>query len=142
DGRTSRGAEAAGGGDAVHAGHLDVADDDVDVLPGGVAGGRAVGTLRHDGDVGESVEDGAQAGADDRVVVDEHDADHEGSFSEVRGMWTVAAVPSPGPSDSMSSSPPTAATRDSRPRRPYPCPPVKPHPSSMTSRVTSVSHTA
>src|SRR5699024_8315075 len=132
-------AETAGGGDAVHAGHLDVADDDVHLRPGRLEGVGAVRAFGDDVDVLEAVEDGAQTGADDGVGVNEHDTDHGSAFAEVRDIETSTVVPSPV---RTSRSPWTAAMRASRPRSPYPYSSSKPPPSSTTSSVTVSSHTA
>ena len=70
------GLDPADGGDAIHVRHQEVHQDDVGLQPTGHRHAlRAVGRLTDDLDVGQVVEEHAQAHPDDRVVVDDEHAD-------------------------------------------------------------------
>lgn len=83
-----------GGGDAVHDGHPDVHEDDVRGSLRAQRDGRlAVGSLAHHVDVRLGAEDHLQAGADQRLVVGQDDADHETSVAY--GSHAVSASKRP-----------------------------------------------
>ncbi len=109
------GDEQPGGRDPVELRHADVHEDDV----GAVEVDRAehlaaVGGLAHHLEALRAGEHHPQAGAHERVVVDEQDADHRGS----RARRTKA----PSGSTPDSSSPPASVTRSASPIRPVPAP--------------------
>src|SRR5205085_2109396 len=94
---------------------------------------RAPG-LADDLDVVLRIEEHAQPGAHDRVVVHDQDADHG------TGTSATIVVPAPG-DDSMSRRPSSSPTRSRMPTRPRPCPSredscAKPTPLSSTTAVT------
>ena len=106
-------ADLARGLEAGHARHRHVEHRDVGVLRlGGFEGAHAVGGLGHHLHVGLAVDQHAQAGADDAVVVGDQDADHR--------ILSVTEVP-PFGAERTSSSPPTSRARSAMPRRPSPC---------------------
>src|SRR5439155_20190221 len=122
--------------DAALTGHHNVEEDDVRLLRPHL-GDRVVDVARlaDDVDVRLRAQQHAQAGADDRVVVDDDDADHRA------GTSTTSVVPDPG-ADSICSRPSTSATRSRIPDSPIPSlldggmSGEKPCPSSSTTAVT------
>ena len=87
----------------------------------GLERGHAVLRLCHDLHVGLPVDQHAQAGAHDAVVVGDQHADHEATLTS-RPMRSVTVVPLPG-AERMSSSPPARRARSTMPLRPSPAPP-------------------
>ena len=87
----------------------------------GLERGDAVLRLGHDLHVGLAVDQHAQAGAHDAVVVRDQHADHEATLTS-RPMRSVTVVPPPG-AERMSSSPPARRARSTMPLRPSPAPP-------------------
>ena len=79
-GRSVAGGDPACRLDPVEVRHADVHQDDVGAQRlGGVERGEAVGGLADDLEVGLGVEDDAEAGADELLVVGDQDADHVAS---------------------------------------------------------------
>ncbi len=120
--------------DAVEDGHADVHQHDVGIERSGERDGlRAVGCLADHLDVALRLEDQPQAAADDRLVVDEEDADHDGSGRLARSAHPPCGC---GPA---SKWPPKTATRSPMPERPrrLPWPFAAPAPSSLTSSSSS-----
>src|SRR3954447_21334152 len=114
-GRVGLRGEQAGGSDSVELRHADVHEDDV----GAVEVDRAehLAAVRGLGDHVEVLgagEHDPQAGAHERVVVDEQDADHRGRLAR----RTYA----PSGSTPCSSVPPASETRSASPIRPVPVP--------------------
>src|SRR5690606_10043198 len=92
-----------------------------------------VGGLPDDLDVVLAVEDGAEPGADQPLVVGQDDADHRDSS---RGSRALTRSPPPGRSPTW-RSPPTTRARSTIPRMPLPAGAGPPRPSSSISTVTS-----
>src|SRR5690606_6445187 len=108
---------AACGLDAVEDGHLDVDERDVgEVLAGQREGLPSVGGLGHDLDVVLQFDERPESAADERLVVDQQDPDHDvpptGSSA-----WTEKP---PSGRGSALSRPPRAATRSRMPCSPTP----------------------
>lgn len=81
--------DAPGGLDAVDDRHLDVDERDVgQVFPGQGQALAAVGGLGHHLDVVFEVEERAESAANERLVVDQQDADHD-ICSTGSSAWTV-----------------------------------------------------
>lgn len=116
------GSQAGGGGDAVHAGHADVDESDVDAVGGGLLDGlQAVGGLGHHFDALIVVEEVGEAEADQGVVVDDHGADHVGvPFCSMPAGWGMRAASrhAPAPAGPAFRCPPRAVTRSRRPTSP------------------------
>ena len=94
--------------------HDDVEEHDIRLVEARLAHGfLGVAGLVLDADVLLGLEQQTQAGADERVVVDDQDTDH-GS-----GTSATNVVPAPG-RDSIVSRPPSSATRSCMPTRPIP----------------------
>ncbi len=131
-------AQRGDGADAVHLGHAQVHEDDVDLQRGGAIDAlAAVGGLAGDVDVRLGLERGTQTVTDDGVIVDDEETDHCGSPWSA-GTVALTAVPSPGVL-SISSEPPTPRRRCLMLLSPNPLPPGsrKPVPlSRMSSRTT------
>ncbi|GIE72882.1 hypothetical protein Apa02nite_089900 [Actinoplanes palleronii] len=109
--------DAPGGLDAVDARHPDVEENDVGpMLPGQRDSVVAVARLGHDLEVVLGVEQSSEAAADQRLVVDQQDPDHDVP-STGSSAWTVKPPSSRG---SARSSPPRAVTRSRIPSRPTP----------------------
>jgi hypothetical protein len=132
----------------VDLGHPEVHEDDVGPEPLGRNHRlAAVGRLADDLELRIAVEDAAEAVADDRVIVDDEQADrwhgrHQGAWTPIAGTRADTAVPPPG-SDSIASVPATRLIRCRiavSPTRRSPAPDLgdlEPMPSSRTSRVTT-----
>src|SRR5262249_52972542 len=109
--------EDAGGGDAVEAGHSDVHEYDVgEVLLGEADGVVAVGGLADDVDVVLGVEDHAEPGSDEFLVVDDEHFDAPVPLA-LRGIRATTANP-PSGRYRASSWPPKSATRSRMPTIP------------------------
>ena len=107
--------DCGSGLDPTPARHDDVHQDDVGLVRAGLEDGFAkIARLGHDLDVVLRLEHATEAGADDRVVVDDEDADRH-----VTGTSIDSVVPEPG-EDSTSSRPPTRPTRSCIPSSPRP----------------------
>src|SRR5438045_4282503 len=88
-----RGDDAPGRLDAIDAGHVEVHHDDVRLLFCGEAYRLlAVGGLTHDGGLRQGGEQGAQALAEDRMVIGEEHAQRRG-HAAASGRWAVNWVP-------------------------------------------------
>src|SRR6266545_887180 len=119
--------------EAVDLGHADVHQHEVGAkLARECHSLASVGGFAGDFEVGFGVEKRAEAGADDRLVFGEQDADRH-RFAGLSGSraWTCQPPRSAGPA---LTSPPSAAARSRMPRNPWP-PPVgaAAFPSSVTS---------
>ena len=109
--------DAPGRLDAVDDRHLDVDERDVgQVLPGQCQALAAVGGLGHHLDVVLDVEQRAESAADERLVVDQQDTDHD-VRSTGSSAWTVKP---PSLRGSARSRPPRAVTRSRIPSSPTP----------------------
>ena len=105
------------GFEAVELGHPDVHQDDVRSQRANLVDRvAAVGRLADDLDLRLGVEDHPEAGADERLVVDEQNADHDRASAGSCARSTKPP-PSRGP---VSSVPPYNATRSRIPTRPAP----------------------
>ena len=115
--------------DPVHHRHTDVHEHDVGLQGVSLRDGHlAVLGLAHHLDVVVGVEDHAEAGAHEGLVVDDEDADAH------RGRRALTANPPPGRLPAV-SSPPRRSTRSRMPTSPWPpLVRVAPHPSSRISR--------
>src|SRR4029079_5520578 len=133
----------------VDLGHPEVHEDDVRPEP--LGGGHrlaAIGRLADDLELRVAVEDAAEAVADDRVIVDDEQADRwhwrgQGAWTPIAGTRADTAVPPPR-SDSIASVPATRLIRwriavNPNPSldRARPSETSNPTPSSRTSRVTT-----
>src|ERR1700742_4039821 len=109
--------DLAGRGDPVGAWHADVHEDNVRAQrPRHGDRGGAVARFADDLDVGLGVEDHLEPGPDQRLVIDDKDADHVASIRGRRAE-TVQPCGERGPLD---TSPPKAMTRSRIPSRPCP----------------------
>ena len=92
-------------GQSVHAGHLEIEDDDVrDLLLDPAGGDERIGGRSQDLDVGRRLQDAAQGLADGGRVVDHEDADRSGRahrldslslLKTVEETWSRPATPTP-----------------------------------------------
>src|SRR4051794_18942911 len=121
----------------VELGHADVHQHDVWAQGAGLVDRLApVGRLADDLDLGLRVEDHAEAGADERLVVDEEDADHPPAST---GSIARSEKP-PSGRGPASSVPPYSATRSRIPTRRWPSAPFEtPRPSSSIASSTAPS---
>ena len=88
------GGDAAGRLDAVESGHANVHQEDVGPVPSGELDGRVtVGGLPDELEVIGVVDEGAEAGAYEWLVVGDGDPDHDGS---PEGRWAATRKPPPG----------------------------------------------
>lgn len=109
--------DAPGRLDAVHDGHLDVDESDVgQPLLGEREALLAVGGLGHHLDVVLEVEQRAEAAADERLVIDQQDPDHEAPFVGS----SARTVKPPALRGSVRRRPPRAVTRSRMPSSPSP----------------------
>src|SRR5581483_6047220 len=113
------GPDPADGLEPVEAGHHEVHEDHVGPQPGRLGHRRLpVAGLPDDLEVGPGGEEGAQALAHDRVVVDDQEPDGRRP-AHGAGTHARTVVPRPG-AETISNRPPTASTRsriDTRPSR-------------------------
>src|SRR5262249_26952199 len=109
--------------DAVELGHRDVDDRHVGALfPDESQRGRAAAGVAHQLEIALRRDEVAQAGEHDRVIVGQDDAGrrrHATILSGATGMRAKMAVPAPTV-DSISTSPPSSATRSRIPASPNP----------------------
>src|SRR6185437_6087082 len=111
------GGDLAGRGDPVGAWHADVHEDNLRAQgPRHGDGGGTVARFADDLDVRLGVEDHLEPGTDQRLVIDDQDADHVASLRGSRAE-TVQPCGERGPRD---TSPPKAMTRSRIPSRPCP----------------------
>src|SRR5262249_19522075 len=109
--------DLASGLDAVGAGHLDVHQDDVRPhLAGPLERRTAVAGLGHDLDVVLGIQESADAGSDQGLIVGEDDPDHAVA---VRGSSAATRNPPIG-RGSATRRPPSAVTRSRMPISPSP----------------------
>src|SRR5439155_1040294 len=126
---------------AVRTRHANVHEEHVGALAAGDPDGFvAVAGLTDHLDVVLGVEQGAEAGAHERLVIRHGDTDHDGASSGSRA-WTAKPPPACGPA---SRRPPRAAARSRMPAMPVPAPDAldwlaPPRPSSTTSTVRTPS---
>src|SRR5215468_9270107 len=115
-GRRFGGADPRGGFDPVQVRHPDVHQHQVGLEPRGLADGRQpVGGLADHLEVLDALQDGAQAGADEFLVVG--DEQPHGGTSNGSRAYTWKPPWGPGP---VRSSPPNIVTRSRMPRSPRP----------------------
>src|SRR6185436_17398068 len=124
----------------VDLGHADVHHHDVGAeLTHERDRGAAVVGLAHHLEVVLRVEQEAEAGPDQRLVVGEHHSDHRLATTSAVGRCASTRKPPPTRGPAV-STPPTVAARSRMPARPWPAPsagPVAaPSPSSVTSTVS------
>src|SRR5690606_37291607 len=101
--------------------------------------GDAIRGLPDDLEVGLRIDDGGEPGAHEVLVVADHHADRRRVLTHA---GTRACTVKPSATGPACNSPPTSATRSSRPRRPRPLPcgePAAPAPFVVTVTSTPVS---